>query len=189
MRDLCLALLWPPVLPSRSPRSPRLLPLLYADPVLLAQLLANLLENVAQYTPAGTHVEINAEVIGDELELRVVDDGPGLAAEVAPEQWFEKFRRGGRAGVGLGLAICRAIAHAHGGRIRAENIPAGGAMFVLSLPLSGPAPTIDSEEATTMRRDDRGDGQPTVRTADLPTTSFVAAAITTPATDPTAFRP
>lgn len=126
------------------------------DPVLLEQLLANLVENVARHTPEQTHVRITARRRYDQIELSVVDDGPGLPSDVEPERLFEKFQRGGRpeqppdrhgaAGVGLGLAICRAIAHAHGGEIRAERIPAGGAMFVLTLPASDETPAVPHEK-------------------------------------------
>ncbi len=113
------------------------LPLIKADPVLLAQLLSNLLENAARHTPAGTHVTVRAEHHRDEIEIAVIDDGPGFPADLDPDRLFDKFQRGDVAtraradarsggGVGLGLAICRAIAHAHGGEIRAERIPAGG---------------------------------------------------------------
>jgi two-component system sensor histidine kinase KdpD len=125
--------------------------LIHADPVLLEQLLYNLLENAAKYTPAGTHISISALRGVGEVELLVADDGPGFASEIEPNTLFEKFQRG-RAegaigGVGLGLAICRAIARAHGGEIRAERIPAGGALFVVSLPQEREAPVVPIEEA------------------------------------------
>jgi two-component system sensor histidine kinase KdpD len=113
------------------------LPLAFGDPLLLEQLVLNLLENAAKHTPAGTEIEIRAASREGLLELEVADRGPGLApGEEA--RIFEKFQRGARAGaggVGLGLAICRGIAEAHGGSIRAENRPGGGAVFRLSLPL------------------------------------------------------
>jgi two-component system sensor histidine kinase KdpD len=63
---------------------------------------------------------------------------------------FEKFTRGekesAKPGIGLGLAICRAIARAHGGEIRAERIPAGGALFTLTLPAAEKAPDVPGEE-------------------------------------------
>jgi two-component system sensor histidine kinase KdpD len=134
------------------------LPLIKADPVLLAQLLANLLENAARHTPAGTHVIVRVEHRQQELELSVLDDGPGLSGDLDPDRLFDKFQRGKvtartgadartGGGVGLGLAICRAIAHAHGGEIRAERIPAGGALFVVTLPLAERAPAVHEEAA------------------------------------------
>jgi two-component system sensor histidine kinase KdpD len=118
--------------------------------VLLEQLLYNLLENASKYTPAGSNISITARRSGDDVELLVADDGPGFAPDIEPESLFEKFQRG-RAegvigGVGLGLAICRAIARAHGGEIRAERLPAGGALFVTTLPQTGEAPALPAEE-------------------------------------------
>jgi two-component system sensor histidine kinase KdpD len=128
----------------------RSLPLVKADPVLLEQLLGNLLDNVARHTPPGTNVSIGARRQPDEIELSVADDGPGLPEGIEPDALFDKFRRGrmegAQGGVGLGLAICRAIARAHGGEIRAERIPAGGALFVLTLPLTEAAPDVPRED-------------------------------------------
>jgi two-component system sensor histidine kinase KdpD len=82
--------------------------------------------------------------------LLVADDGPGFAPDIEPNALFEKFQRGRTegaiGGVGLGLAICRAIVRAHGGEIRAERIPAGGALFIVSLPQTREAPVVPSEE-------------------------------------------
>ena len=123
--------------------------LVYADPVLLEQLIFNLLENATKYTPAGTEISIRARRGADEIELLVADNGPGFPPDVEPEALFEKFQRG-RAegaigGVGLGLAICRAVARAHGGEIHAERIPAGGALFIVTLPLPADAPAVPTE--------------------------------------------
>jgi two-component system sensor histidine kinase KdpD len=122
--------------------------LVYADPVLLEQLLFNLLDNAVRHTPPGTRIRIAVRTTGEELELLVADDGPGFPPGAAPERLFDKFQRGrpenAAGGVGLGLAICRAIAQAHGGSIRAEAIPAGGALFVLALPLAA-APAVAAE--------------------------------------------
>lgn len=138
---------------SVAPRLEQAPPLVFADPVLFEQLLFNLLENAAKYTPPGTCIEISARRSDDTLELRVSDDGPGFSAHVDPESLFEKFQRGRSegavGGVGLGLAICRAIAHAHGGGIRAERVPTGGAAFVVTLPLPADAPPLPSEESET----------------------------------------
>jgi two-component system sensor histidine kinase KdpD len=125
--------------------------LVRADPVLLEQLVFNLLENAARHTPPGTRVSISARRAGDVLEMLVADDGPGFPAGLDLRRLFEKFERGrlegSTGGVGLGLAICRAIVELHGGEIRAERIPAGGALFVVSLPLSEQAPVVDAEDA------------------------------------------
>jgi len=120
------------------------LPLVRFDAVLIERVLSNLLENAAKYTPAGSHIAVKAEVLGLWLNVMVYDDGPGLP-QGREEAIFEKFTRGEREsvkpGVGLGLAICRAIVEAHGGKISAAPSPAGGAAFVFTLPLGTP-PTM-----------------------------------------------
>lgn len=123
------------------------LPLVEIDAALIERVLANLLENAAKYTPADSHIEILAEVKDGEFQLTVADDGPGLPAG-REDAVFEKFTRAKREssipGVGLGLAICRNILEAHGGRIWAERSALGGAAFVLTLPLGRP-PDIPRE--------------------------------------------
>ena len=125
------------------------LPLLEFDAVLIERVFCNLLENAAKYTPAGTQIGIGARLLQGEVEVWVEDDGPGLP-KGREETLFQKFERGEREsatpGVGLGLAICRAIVEAHGGRIRAENRPAGGARFVFTLPCGTP-PTVCIDSA------------------------------------------
>jgi two-component system sensor histidine kinase KdpD len=120
-------------------------PLVECDAVLVERVLCNLLENAAKYTPAGTPVQVLAAVEGDTLRVSVVDQGPGVA-KGQEEAIFEKFTRGdvesATPGVGLGLAICRAIVEAHQGRIWVEPGPAGGAAFVFTLPLGTP-PAVD----------------------------------------------
>jgi two-component system sensor histidine kinase KdpD len=117
------------------------LPLVRVDAVLLERVLCNLLENAAKYTPAGSKIVIAARQRGDWLDVTVYDNGPGLPPG-REEAIFEKFTRGEREsakpGIGLGLAICRAIVEAHGGTIKACASPAGGAAFVFSLPLDTP---------------------------------------------------
>jgi two-component system sensor histidine kinase KdpD len=123
---------------------PSTLPLLSVDPVLLEQLFVNLLENAAKYTPAGSPLEIEASVEDGQAVIEVRDHGPGLLPG-GEEAVFQKFYRGAHAGVpgvGLGLPICRAIAEAHGGSIRARNRAEGGAVFRVTLPLRGPPPAV-----------------------------------------------
>ena len=118
------------------------LPFLSADPVLLEQVFVNLLENAAKYTPAGSPIEIRARARTGTVEVEVADRGGGLPRG-REAQVFEKFFRGDHTGVGgagLGLAICRGIVLAHGGRLVAENREGGGAAFRLSLPVSSPPP-------------------------------------------------
>src|SRR6185436_10050779 len=116
---------------------PAELPLVRVDGSLIEQALANLLENAARHTPARTLVRLRAQVEGGELVVSVEDFGPGLP-EGDPALLFEKFRHGRRGGVGLGLAICRAIIVLHGGRIWAERLPGVGTAFRFSLPLETP---------------------------------------------------
>jgi two-component system sensor histidine kinase KdpD len=117
------------------------LPLVWVDPVLLEQLLVNLLENALKHTPGGTAIAISAAVTDAALELEVADGGRGIPAG-DEERIFERFyRRSEAAGVGLGLAICRAIARAHGGTLSASNRPAGGAVFRLVVPVEGTPPS------------------------------------------------
>jgi len=117
------------------------LPLLEFDSVLMERVLCNLLENAAKYTPTGSRIEIAARSEGDRATITVADNGPGLPPG-REESLFEKFTRGQDespvAGVGLGLAIVRAIVHAHKGTVRAENRPEGGARFIITLPAGEP---------------------------------------------------
>jgi two-component system sensor histidine kinase KdpD len=125
----------------RLPPEMALIPL---DSVLLEQVFINLLENAVKYTPPGTPIEITALDHPEVVTVTVADRGPGL---VHGEEAliFEKFFRTAEApvgaGVGLGLAICRGIVMAHGGRIWAENRVDGGAAFHFTLPRTGPAPS------------------------------------------------
>jgi two-component system, OmpR family, sensor histidine kinase KdpD len=125
-------------------RLPPDLPLLNFDAVLIERVLANLLENAAKYTPAGAAIAIGATPVHgtqESVEVWVADEGPGLPPG-REELIFEKFERGRKEsatpGVGLGLAICRAIVAAHGGTIRGETRPQGGARFVFTLPRGEP---------------------------------------------------
>ena len=126
------------------------LPLLYGDGVLLERVLVNLFENAAKYTPPGTAITLSARRDGDQINVTVADDGAGLPAGDA-EDLFRKFSRGEKEssapGVGLGLAICRAIVQAHGGDITANNRapPAHGAVFEWTLPHKQ-APSIAEPE-------------------------------------------
>lgn len=124
-------------------RLPEDLPLVYVDEVLIGQVLANLLENAAKYTPAGTGIEIAASAEGDTVTVVVNDRGPGFAVEDVGRV-FEKFYRGradGVRGVGLGLAIAHAIVTAHGGTMEAANRLEGGAQIRFTLAASAaPAP-------------------------------------------------
>ncbi len=127
-------------------RLPTSLPLVRFDAMLIERVLCNLLENAGKYTPSHSHIVIAAEAAGHFLNVAVSDNGPGLPAG-KEEALFEKFTRGEResatSGVGLGLAICRAIVEAHGGVIHASKSADGGAMFTFTLPLGTPPETPD----------------------------------------------
>ncbi|HQT94639.1 MAG TPA: sensor histidine kinase KdpD [Thermoanaerobaculaceae bacterium] len=129
-------------------RLPDSLPLVPLDTTLVGQALVNVLENALKYTPAATPIEVSARVEGEWVIIEVGDRGPGLAAG-EELQVFEKFYRraseNGQPGAGLGLAIAKAVAAAHGGRIAAANRPGGGAVFSLALPLGGPPPDLPAE--------------------------------------------
>ncbi|HEY8026725.1 MAG TPA: two-component system sensor histidine kinase KdpD [Burkholderiaceae bacterium] len=139
-------------------RLPATLPLVRFDAMLIERVLCNLLENAAKYTPATSHIVIAAETAGQFLNVALSDNGPGLPAG-KEEALFEKFTRGEResatSGVGLGLAICRAIMEAHGGTIRASKSTEGGAMFTFALPLGTPPETPDFDEGGTDLQLDR----------------------------------
>jgi two-component system sensor histidine kinase KdpD len=117
------------------------LPLVEFDGVLMERVLFNLLENAQKYTPAGSQIHISAAVRNETMEIAIEDNGPGLPLGME-EEIFKKFTRGEKEsatpGVGLGLAICRAIVEAHRGTIRAGKSPHGGARFVFTLPLGVP---------------------------------------------------
>lgn len=124
------------------------LPLVNIDSVLMERVVYNLLENTVKYTPPGSSVEIGAHVGSSTVEVWVDDNGPGLP-EGKEEVIFKKFERGqpegATRGVGLGLAICRAIVEAHGGEIHAENRPKGGARFIFTLPRGNPPQLVVEE--------------------------------------------
>lgn len=121
------------------------LPPVNIDAVLIERILINLIENAIKYTPPGTPISLGAGVTPDHFELWVADQGPGLPHGHEAEI-FNKFMRGKKEstipGVGLGLAICRAIAHIHGGSLSGVTQSAGGARFTLRLPREDP-PDID----------------------------------------------
>ncbi|MCA3809846.1 MAG: DUF4118 domain-containing protein [Burkholderia sp.] len=137
------------------------LPLLQMDAVLMERLFTNLFENAAKYTPPDTPIDIGAERVTDDglpfVRVHVDDHGPGLPAGMET-RIFAQFTRGEKEsatpGIGLGLAICRAIVEAHGGKIGALNrtAPDGhvtGARFWFTLPVETPpaAPAVPDEES------------------------------------------
>lgn len=120
----------------------------FFDPVLIEQVLFNLLENAAKY--GSGPIEVSVTPAADEVVVEVADRGPGIPRG-EEGRIFEKFyrlaRAGGSDGVGLGLAICRAIVTAHGGRIWVEQRDGGGASFRFALPVHGQPPELALSEA------------------------------------------
>ena len=117
------------------------LPRVMADRRRIVQVLGNLLSNAARHSPAGYSIRVVAAATGVQVEISVSDDGAGIAAERLPHL-FRRFSRpgpedlgSGTVGAGLGLAICKGIVEAHGGRIRAESEGLGlGSRFAFTLP-------------------------------------------------------
>lgn len=124
-----------------------------ADPVLLEQVFLNLVDNATKYTPAGTPIEIRAEVAADTVQIDVVDQGRGISPG-HERRVFEKFFRSEKStkecyGAGLGLALCEAIVRAHGGHMEAKRGPTQGSIFSVYLPLDAPPQaknTLPAEE-------------------------------------------
>ncbi|WP_329311123.1 sensor histidine kinase [Streptomyces sp. NBC_01262] len=119
-----------------------------ADPPLLERVIANLVANAVRHTPTEKPVLVTASALAGRVELRVVDQGPGLRPEDR-DRVFEPFQRMGdtdnTTGLGLGLALSRGLTEAMGGTLTPEDTPGGGLTMVLSLP-AAPAPA-PSEEA------------------------------------------
>ncbi|MEU1516057.1 DUF4118 domain-containing protein [Streptomyces sp. NPDC005811] len=115
---------------------PETLPMVDVDRGLLERSVANIVENAVKYSPPGERVLVSASAIGDRVEVRVVDRGPGVPDE-AKDRIFEPFQRYGDsprgAGVGLGLAVARGFTEAVGGTIHAEDTPGGGLTMVLAV--------------------------------------------------------
>jgi two-component system sensor histidine kinase KdpD len=115
------------------------LPAVEADPIQIGQVLANVLENAVRFSPEGSTIEISAARWRSSVQVRIADQGPGIAAEER-ERVFEEFykRDAGRArgGTGLGLAISRAIVQAHGGSIAVGLAPTGGTAVTFELPIA-----------------------------------------------------
>ena len=119
-------------------------PMAWVHGVLIEQALVNLLDNAARFSPPDGHVAIEAQQIGEQLEIQVCDQGPGIPAEARAKVFdmFYTVRQGDRAvqqGTGLGLAICRGLVGAHGGTVDVTDGRDGeGTCMVIHLPLSVP---------------------------------------------------
>jgi two-component system, OmpR family, sensor histidine kinase KdpD len=114
-------------------------PAVWADPGLLERAFANVMANAQAASPPGLAVRVQAGVAGDQVEVRVIDQGPGVPEDLR-QYIFQPFqRRGdGPGGLGLGLAIARGFTEAMNGELTVEETPGGGATFVFSLPRAVP---------------------------------------------------
>jgi signal transduction histidine kinase len=120
------------------------LPKVLASRDQLTQVFLNLILNALEAMSTGGELDITARHVGDCIELRFVDNGPGLPSEVL-DRLFEPFYTTRKRGIGLGLSISHSIIQQHGGTITASNAPGGGAVIVLTLPVA-PPPDDQHEE-------------------------------------------
>jgi two-component system sensor histidine kinase KdpD len=117
---------------------PETLPEINVDPAILERVIVNLTENALRYSPAGKPPLLTASALGDRVELRVIDRGPGIPEENR-DRMFVPFQRLGdtdnTTGVGLGLALSRGLTEAMGGELTAEETPGGGLTMTISVPV------------------------------------------------------
>lgn len=119
--------------------------LVHADPALVQQVMLNLLDNALKYSPPGGPIDISAVTSPHAFEIAVEDRGPGIPEGLELKifnKFFQARAEDAQSGVGLGLAICKAIVEAHGGSIRAENRDGGGSVFRIALPSQVPPPPV-----------------------------------------------
>jgi CheY-like chemotaxis protein/anti-sigma regulatory factor (Ser/Thr protein kinase) len=122
-----------------------------ADPLRLAQVLANLLTNAAKYTDPGGQISVTVELGGADVVMRVQDNGIGIPPEMLP-QVFEMFTQGTSrsthtAGLGIGLALVRGLLSLHGGTIEAKSAGAGcGSEFIVKMPVGNHSDSDDASE-------------------------------------------
>ena len=116
----------------------------FADPQRVAQIVANLVENALKY--AATTVTVGVRTVGDRIEIRVDDDGPGIAPNDLPhvfERLYTSRTVPGRiVGTGIGLAIVHELAVTMGGDARVEPIDAEGTRFVVTIPAGSVQPIV-----------------------------------------------
>ncbi len=120
---------------------PESLPEVRVDPAILERVIVNLTGNALRYSPAGAPPLLTASALGGQVELRVVDRGPGIPA-ADRDRMFRPFQRLGdtdnTTGVGLGLALSRGLTEAMGGTLEPDETPCGGLTMILSLPAAQP---------------------------------------------------
>jgi signal transduction histidine kinase len=121
------------------------------DPARLRDGLDELISNAVQHTPPGTPITLSVSRLGGGVAVSVADRGPGIPYEVQARV-FDRFARVGQrnpgGGLGLGLALVKAIVEAHGGRLALRSVPGRGAAFMLWLPLWGAAPNSTPDDAS-----------------------------------------
>jgi signal transduction histidine kinase len=115
----------------------------------LRQILLNLLDNAVKYGPAGQTITVGSEIAGDRARVYVEDQGPGIPHAERQRVWepYVRLNREAEAatgGSGIGLSVVRELVTLHGGRVRAEGAPGGGARVVIELPL----PLSDSDDSS-----------------------------------------
>ena len=141
---------------------PEDLPEVHADPGLLQRVVANLVSNALRYSPEDAPPLVTGSGLGDRVELRVIDRGPGIPASQI-DQVFLPFQRLGdtdnTTGVGLGLALARGLTEAMGGTLAPEETPGGGLTMVVSLTAAGAQETGPSPEPGRRERDEASAGR------------------------------
>lgn len=145
------------------------LPIVAGESTYVEQIVRNLLNNAAKYTPPGSHVVVSASKLGNTVEVRVTDDGPGIPP-ASLERIFELFYRDPEssravAGSGIGLFVCASLVEAMGGRIWARRPPEGGSEVGFTLHALEP----DAADAGMPRRDGLGEETRPGPTAEAPT--------------------
>jgi two-component system, OmpR family, sensor histidine kinase KdpD len=130
---------------------PAALPEVRVDAGILERVIANVTANALRYSPAGSPPLLSASSLGDRVELRIVDRGPGIP-EADRDRVFVPFQRLGdtdnTTGVGLGLALSRGLTEAMGGTLEPEDTPGGGLTMVLSLPAAPAPPALANTSVT-----------------------------------------
>jgi len=128
------------------------LPSISVEPDRIRQILVNLLTNAHEYSPEGASIGVSARTLGDEVEISVTDNGPGIPEEQLG-RIFDRFTRGDAGltqrvgGTGLGLAISKSLVELHGGSIAAESTVGQGSTFRVRLPIAA-APAADGDGAS-----------------------------------------
>ncbi|HXZ73683.1 MAG TPA: ATP-binding protein, partial [Streptosporangiaceae bacterium] len=161
---------------------PDSLPEVQVDPAILERVIVNLTTNALRYSPADQPPLLTASALGDWVELRVADRGPGIP-EPDRDRVFVPFQRLGdtdnTAGVGLGLALSRGLTEAMGGTIEPEETPGGGLTMVLSLP-AAPVPDHPGQGDPGRRERGQAASPPAAPVASAPSASSAPSAASAP---------